>query len=1487
MGHQAFIREIYREYCHEYGADIDSRQFAALVNQVRINRKPFSKLSSKEVKRLSSEHVLPLVAEKRRSLSLGDLEENRERLDRDLSNLQLISLALKLHAEGDQTANAGIILRRMSEQSHELSQEAAEVNALYEIATDVQVDMQPKRAQMQEKMARLPDQVGDYPKKNTSLAAESNANDPLFTGIKKYREGYDVLVKENAEKFNLNPQDIQNGRAFRNALIKLIQERAQTNSFCSKTPKEKAENPESAMTSLEKLLGEDGKKLYVMALQEEVNDKQFRIAAKENSTRRFTGQKKSPLRDAIVLGGPSGAGKSTALEKVILDMYPDLQKDEHGEHEYVVQDGGEVRNSSQMRRVLVQFAVDLGYTGISDLREKSHSLLKPIKEHIFQHGLENKSVNVAVADTFSDCGFTGMTAKKTNMLKSMGDMDNSNFTFVEVVGENKEKFPQVVAFLQSRRALKTRGFENDQQYDLNEDHGIPESKIDSAKGFRFGVKGTRNAIEWFTSECKNPNRKYKTVANDAILVKPKNNDTTGMLWEPAKHKSDPGVVVVSRHCFDAWHESDQQMSLLDYSGANFKKYFKVKNKFDVAFYSDFSRKIDGKIQALKDIPLPAGCDASAERDALIADLKSVKKACDKRIDLISLKKKYKGVKNKHAELMNAAVANHKEQAKISYLSQHGSSQSVQEKINHIQYAKFLNTCLNRVGIKRAQMVNGALSQHEITFADAAKHGFGREEAERQLERAFKEIESLEHMIVWQDLSEEALQEHKESIKEKYQQIRKYDFYNNEIQTHLDNIEYPGLHEISELRKLLVDAESSAELADDMARETTNQFLDRCAQIERQFPGCQKQLAELKVLHAYPELRSLLNDLKNGKMVDKQFDRFLLKNLHIIREKPELRSLMKNINQEIIHQYERGLTKIAFEAQQTLDLHESDFFHSGTHVTSAVRQFEAGRNKIYNTFLTRVKNCQSTKEVTLSLERFTHVMHACLQNHNYLMASAIHDIINQVRPFHPYKEALSQMSESAKIEWNEANYTLSQSNNHAILQETIAQETGQLYAQHDVALVATTTDLLEQTLDRDLSSLEALEAQSKSAERMISARTQYAPIESSMTFDTESDIDSVLPNLKKLENADQIAGAVINNIEYYDADVVANRLIKENSGFKKQFFKSLYNNIDIKALNVNQAQFLLDVTKQVVDGHNKNRKHDNLKPSRILIKGLVTLSQKKRTLKRIARKKGPKDTALPEDIINSGMTSNHEQRRPLQDTAKLTSSKPEKLAMQVWENRDNFSTSELMQTLKRKMRNEDGKEYLEKFVSELTSRFNNQTERFGESEDYDMENVERIANVISNLVRLHTGGERLLNLDEPLNSSVNKVLNELAHMQSQRHKGEPYINIHDRNITASTVAPAQPPEQQNQDDWVQQYVLQDDDYSVMAHDLFEEESEDQLEFLSGESVEEDEFDFQTDKSDTTNTTQKFKKAWGEKYEGIKQAEDEPDDKLTSDVKRSMN
>jgi len=288
--------------------------------------------------------------------------------------------------------------------------------------------------------------------------------------------------------------------------------------------------------TLEALLSEKGKDLFLQAIKEEYASENFRNAVAQLSLEEYPGPKwKKPM--IVFVGGPSGSGKSYntsfTIEKAVEQFEKNSQKEPSQQNESNILasiDGGNERKVSQMNQLVLQLALQAGCVGIEDLHTAS-GLPKKIKTYLKKAVFASKNeLSVALPETFRrqyKVGIYGHIRKwiiGSRMEKLIKKCSNKyNYVYCGIKAEKAS-----VRFQAENRAFLSKPLSGEalnKPLQINNRDLKVESKKYSRKSFDDGKKANKIAQKEFGAACN----KHKVscasfeVDNDSMFVTIENN----------------------------------------------------------------------------------------------------------------------------------------------------------------------------------------------------------------------------------------------------------------------------------------------------------------------------------------------------------------------------------------------------------------------------------------------------------------------------------------------------------------------------------------------------------------------------------------------------------------------------------------------------------------------------------------------------------------------------------------------------------------------------------------------------------------------------------------------------------------------------------------------------------------------------------------------------------------------------------------------------
>ncbi len=303
--------------------------------------------------------------------------------------------------------------------------------------------------------------------------------------------------------------------------------------------------------TLKKLLGKDVFKLYKKAVKEERNSKEFIravfIASSEALDKNPCGDKKV----VMYVGGPSAAGKSFT-RKAFFKELTDLKKGESippRESFLVSVDGGIDRELSQIRQIVLQLAVAMGYLGIQDLHKHTKTSVKKRVQKAAMAGGNN--YHMAIPATF----ISGL-AKFKKQMKALTADPNIFQVYAEVRSDHSSKswwqahieFQQTILYNGNSRAWMDPKKPYKGEIRMNNRNIGCESKEYERKYFESGIIMSKQAKKFFRSNSKN---------DKAIIM---SNESDNMHLKNVGTEDDPKWVQDSKNP-DIKHISKRELNL--------------------------------------------------------------------------------------------------------------------------------------------------------------------------------------------------------------------------------------------------------------------------------------------------------------------------------------------------------------------------------------------------------------------------------------------------------------------------------------------------------------------------------------------------------------------------------------------------------------------------------------------------------------------------------------------------------------------------------------------------------------------------------------------------------------------------------------------------------------------------------------------------------------------------------------------------------------
>ena len=110
-----------------------------------------------------------------------------------------------------------------------------------------------------------------------------------------------------------------------------------------------------------------------------------------------------------------------------------------------------------MRKLVIQCAIQKGFTGIEDLHSKSKAL-DNVKDCVQKAAFKTPNLGVVIPDTFSDVALPLIGSRHVTLFNTIDQLANTKAIFCRIDGANPDNFKQSVEFMGSQRAWKVDDF---------------------------------------------------------------------------------------------------------------------------------------------------------------------------------------------------------------------------------------------------------------------------------------------------------------------------------------------------------------------------------------------------------------------------------------------------------------------------------------------------------------------------------------------------------------------------------------------------------------------------------------------------------------------------------------------------------------------------------------------------------------------------------------------------------------------------------------------------------------------------------------------------------------------------------------------------------------------------------------------------------------------------------------------------------------------
>jgi hypothetical protein len=383
----------------------------------------------------------------------------------------------------------------------------------------------------------------------------------LYEGIEQYKE------KVNRKNVIIDPQFYR--KQFLNFLFKKNNDLVPASRVDFRNQSIIQNDPKKASITLESLFndkisinGKDikGTELYLLALKEERYSTEYMNAVAAKCTQTFIGKKlEKPLH--VVVGGGSGLGKTFAAEALFREeISSDLG--EKNKNDAVFIDNGISRSVSQVEQWAMGYALDSGYTGITNTA--GFKAFKEVKKCVLAAAKE-ASPNAAVS--IVELGTVDAHKKLEKVCKSKNRQPM--FAYVEATHmpakELASRQGNSRAYLNEKTAL---GYLKDPLASVG-DISLPEGKEWEGANLLGGIAffKAQSSVGDVKAICRNKNIPCRAVINDRLLFK-RDSET----WSPCKEKDlkkGDSFVLCSNRIYEQWKK--------DLTGLELDVYSKIKN----------------------------------------------------------------------------------------------------------------------------------------------------------------------------------------------------------------------------------------------------------------------------------------------------------------------------------------------------------------------------------------------------------------------------------------------------------------------------------------------------------------------------------------------------------------------------------------------------------------------------------------------------------------------------------------------------------------------------------------------------------------------------------------------------------------------------------------------------------------------------------------------------------------------------------------------
>lgn len=393
---------------------------------------------------------------------------------------------------------------------------------------------------------QLISKIDDYEIKVSERDAAGNVQKKTITPAEVEQKVDRILGEEIRKEIlheGVNEQPVTTAReAFIKKVMTVLQDKSTDFQLPANGTDPRKQNPKNHTITLEQLLGKEGVALYKAAIEEERKSAAFRNAVFAKATNHYDGPSWKK-RLIMWVGGPSASGKSFSSNLAIKKVGKEAMEhnDDNKGNDCISIDGGIERETSQMRKIALQIALNKGYPGIRDLHNNTKLGIKSIVQ---KAALKNEKLSLVIPATFTN-PLTKLKIKKFNKINNVQQV----FCETKALGE-KSRFRNTISRMGNSRAWK-QNFDKKDDIKANAEINS-ESKKYQSKYFDAGVNGSQAAREYYFQHVKNAI--YVPIESDLIFVREDKKSPLGYRECEADYKGP--VTMLSQRDYIEWSKEN-------------------------------------------------------------------------------------------------------------------------------------------------------------------------------------------------------------------------------------------------------------------------------------------------------------------------------------------------------------------------------------------------------------------------------------------------------------------------------------------------------------------------------------------------------------------------------------------------------------------------------------------------------------------------------------------------------------------------------------------------------------------------------------------------------------------------------------------------------------------------------------------------------------------------------------------------------------------